>query len=373
MMMLTYLPQFLIFIGAESSIITLTITVFMSAFFLFPSFIGKYSDKLQNRIYFIIFGTIGMLVTIVFLLFTDNIIILNIELFILGFFTSFVTIYLTLYSELVQNDKNWISYYNSISAIGNFLGIFVGGILIDVFKIGNLFKFTLISFSMSMIFIMFIRENRNVIVEKNKENPGSEDKEVNNYTFEKGDKISNSLYYSLFFRNFSIIPILNILVIIMIPHIPNNTEIGFLVGLNPLLQFFIMLFMGKILNEKNIKPFMIFGYILSVFVIIGYIISVNFWSFFIFQVLVSLSYSMFWMATIVYIAQNSTFTNKGRFMGYATTSIFAGTTIGGLFFSGLLAIFQSNYYISMSFMIIFPVISTLIIIFLFKLPEKNVI
>ena len=60
-------------------------------------------------------------------------------------------------------------------------------------------------------------------------------------------------------------------------------------------------------------------------------------------------------------------------MGYATTSIFAGTTVGGLFFGALLVGFQSNYYISMSFMIVFPLISALIIILLFKSPKMRVI
>ena len=180
------------------------------------------------------------------------------------------------------------------------------------------------------------------------------------------DNISKSIYYGLFFRNFAIIPILNIIVIIMGFYIPNNTEIAFLVGINPLFQVFIMLFIGKKLNQKNIKAAMILGFGLSIIVIIGYIISVDFWSFLVFQVLVSLSYSLFWIAITVYIAQNSTPNNKGRFMGYATSSIFAGTTIGGLFFSLLLAVFHSNYYISMSFMIIFPIISTLIISLKFK-------
>ncbi len=155
--------------------------------------------------------------------------------------------------------------------------------------------------------------------------------------------------------------------------IPSNTEIGFLIGLNPLLQFFLLLLVGKILTQKKIKFFIIIGNILSVIVIFGYIVSVDFWSFFIFQIMISLSYSMYWMAIIVYIAQNSTPQNKGKYMGYANTSLYAGATVGGVFFSFLLAVFPSNYYISMSFMMIFPVISTLIILFLFKLPEKKVI
>ncbi len=116
---------------------------------------------------------------------------------------------------------------------------------------------------------------------------------------------------------------------------------------------------------------MILGYSLSVIAVIGYIISADFWSFLVFQVLVSLSYSLFWIATTVYIAQHSTPINKGRYMGYATSFIFAGTTAGGLFFSLLLAVFNSNYYISMSFMIIFPIISVLVISIKFKNYDEN--
>jgi len=365
MMLYTYLPQYLLFIGTEPPMITLTMTFAMSTFFIFPPLLGRYSDKLQNRIYFIFIGPVGMLITLALLLFTRNIIILNILVFIFGFFTSFVTIYLTLFSELVQNDKKWISYYNSICSLGSFIGVIIGGILIEIFRIENLFLFTLITFLSSIIVNVFIRENRQLILDNDTKLSENIHKEVTNNILVK-DNISKSIYYGLFFRNFAIVPILNIIVILMGFYIPNNTEIAFLVGINPLFQFFIMLFIGKKLKQKNFKAAMILGYGLSVIVIIGYIISVDFWSFLVFQVLVSLSYSLFWIATTVYIAQNSTPNNKGRFMGYATSSIFAGTTAGGLFFSLLLAVFHSNYYISMSFMIIFPIISTLIISLKFK-------
>lgn len=365
MMLYTYLPQYLIFIGTESPIITLTMTFAMSSFFIFPPLLGRYSDKIQNRIYFILIGPVGMLIALILLLFTRNIIILNILLFIFGFFTSFITIYLTLFSELVQNDKKWISYYNSICSIGNFIGVIMGGILIDTFRIENLFLFTLIAFLSSIIFNVFIRENRQLILDNNIKLSQDIQNEVKNNILVK-DNISKSIYFSLFFRNFAIIPILNIIVILMGFYITKNTEIAFLVGINPLFQFFMMPFIGKKLNQKNLKVVMILGYSLSFIVIIGYIISVDFWSFLVFQVLVSLSYSMFWIATTVYIAQNSTPNNKGRFMGYATSSIFAGTTTGGIFFSLLLGVFKSNYYIAMSFMIIFPIISTLIISLKFK-------
>ncbi|MFX1420424.1 MAG: MFS transporter [Promethearchaeota archaeon] len=356
MMLLSYLPRFLENIGTESSIITLTMTVFMSTFFIFPPFLGKYSDRLQNRIYFILLGTAGMLCMLILLVFAKNIIVLNIELFILGFFSSFSSIYLTLYSELVQNDKKWISYYNADCAIGWFLGVVIGGLWIDIFSVETIIIFSLMIFLLSIIFVIFIRENRQAILNANENLLKNINIEIHN----KDDNIPRSLFYSIFFRNFGVVPILNIIIIIMSFHISSNSEIGLLIGINPLMQFFFILIMGKVLSQKNFKLFLILGYILTVIVILGYIFSNNFWGFFVFQVLVSLSYSMFWMATIVYLAQNSTPVNKGRFMGYANTSLFAGTTIGGLFFSMLLGIFNSNYYIAMLFMIIFPIISTLI-------------
>jgi MFS family permease len=373
MMLLTYIPTFLESLGMEPSIITLTVTVFMSALVIFPPFLGKYSDKLQNRVYFIYFGSGGMLITLVLLLFNQDLIILNIELFILGFFTSFLTIYVTLYSELVQNDTKWISYFNAIGAIGWFLGVLIGGFLIDAFNIANIFLFTLITYLISVLSAFFIRENRQLILESHKKVTENIEKDILTNPPEQNDQISQSLFYSLFFRNFGIQPILGIIVIIMGIFISNKAEIGFLIGLNPLLQFFLMLLVGKILNQNRIKLFIIIGYILTVIAIFGYMVSINFWSFLIFQIMISLSYSMAWMAINVYIAQNSTLQNKGKYMGYANTSIYAGASIGGLFFSFLLAVFHSNYFISMSFMIIFPIISTLLILFILKIPEKRVI
>ena len=283
MLLITYLPRYLEFLETELTVITLIMTFIMSTFFIFPPFLGKYSDKIQNRIYFIFTLPIGILITLVLLLFTKNLIILNILLFIFGFFTSFLTVYLTLFSELVQNDKKWISYYNSICAIGSFMGVLLGGILIDIFTIEYIFLFTLITFLLSIVFIVFIRENRQLIFDYNKKLTENFEDEVINNNFEKENKISHSIYYSLFFRNFGIIPILNVLVLIMIPHIHSDTSVGFLIGLNPLLQFFAILFIGKVLNEKNIKAFMILGYVLSVVVILGYIISFDFWSFLFFK------------------------------------------------------------------------------------------
>lgn len=246
----------------------------------------------------------------------------------------------------------------------------IGGIFIDVYDISNVFLLSFIVFLGSIVFVIFIKEDRELILKHNKEinNQGFDNPLENNP--EEKTLISRSIYLGIFFRCFGLQPILTILVLLMGIHLTSSTEVGFLIGLNPLLQFFLMILLGKILNDKNNRFFMLLGYGLGVFVIFGYIFSSNFWSFFITQFLLSFSYSVYWMTTLIYISKKSTPQNKGRYIGYANTSAFAGNAVGGLFFTLLLTIFNSDYYVAMYFMISFPVFALIIIFIQFHLKNK---
>jgi MFS family permease len=161
-----------------------------------------------------------------------------------------------------------------------------------------------------------------------------------------------------------------VLSLIMGIHLTSTTQIGFLIGLNFLIQVGLMLLIGHIISEKNEKSILILGYLFSAIAIIGYILSFDFIGFLISQIFIAFSYSMFWSATVMYIARNSTPKNKGRFMGYANSSTFSGGFIGGLLFSYLLLLFNSNYDNAMYFMIVFPALSAIIIFLSFKSKPK---
>ncbi len=348
----------------------LIITIFPLTAFIFPPLYGYLSDKTQNRFLFILFGMIGLNFAFLFLYLYQDLMLTVILLFFFGFFMASSNLLMTLFAELVEDDKKMISYFNAIIVAGWFVGAQSGGIFIDFYGIEKIFLLILILSLPIIIFVVFIRENRSLIIERynNIKDRDTSKLLFNNPNVEK--PISESIYFSLFFRNFSIKPIMPILAIIMSFNLGSDTEIGFLIGINFLLQFFQMLLVGHIISIKNIKSFMIFGYILSAISIFGYIISNNFWSYLFFQILVSFSYSLHWAATTIYIAQNTTPKNKGRYMGYANTSVFSGSFFGGLFFSFLLTINQ-DYYSSMYFLIIFPLISVLIIFLKFKVANNS--
>lgn len=362
----TYVPKYLLFLGIEKPLMQLIITIFPLTAFVFPPLYGFYSDKIQNRYIFILLGTIGVTFTYFFLFLTKNLVFIVILLFIFGFFMASSNLLMTLFAELVEDDKTLISYFNASVVGGWFVGAQSGGIYIDFYTIEHIFLFIFLISLPNIILVIFIKEKRSLILERydSKVKNNADNLVLNN--IEEEISISKSIYYSLFFRNFSIKPIMPILAIIMSFYLSSDTEIGFLIGINFLLQFFQMLLIGKIITNKRLKPFMIIGYVLSSIAIFGYIISTNFWNYLLFQFLVSFSYSMHWAATITYIAQKTSPRNKGRYMGYANTSVFSGSFVGGLLFSLLLSAFNSDYFVVMYFMIIFPAISSLIIFVKFK-------
>ncbi|MFX0028294.1 MAG: MFS transporter [Candidatus Hermodarchaeota archaeon] len=366
--MVSYMPRYLLFYGTEKSIIQLIMTIFPLTLFVFPPILGKISDKIQNRIFFVIIGAFGVTISFILLIFTKNIFLVVLLSLIYGFFgASYRTIF-TLYSELVQNNQKYISIYNALSTGGWFLGSQLGGIFIDIYTVENIFLFLSIISLFNLVLVIFIKENRSLIMDHYQKNTTEVSIELR-----EEKKISNSIYYGLFFRSFGLKPIITVLSIIMPYYLSSDTQIGFLIGLNFLIQVALMLLMGYVITEKNDKFILIFGYLFSAIAALGYIIASDFFGFLLAQIFVAFSYSMLWSASIFLIAQNSTPLNKGTYMGYANTSSFLGSFLGGLFFSLLLLIFsfsENDYDIAISFMIIFPILAAITILLKFKPNQR---
>lgn len=370
--MVSYVPPFFLNLGIKAAIIQLIITAFFSTMFIFPPLFGKISDRFQKRFIFILIGTIGIIFTLFLMTISNNLIFLIIVLFFYGIFGSTLSIISTLYAELVENDTKYISYLNAVNVGGFFVGGLFGGMFIDIYGIEKLFLFSFIISLIGAIFIVFIKENRSIILERYNLKTELNNKRILETNVEMENCIPKSIYYSLFFRNFGIKPILFTLAIIMSFHLNNNTLIGFLLGINFFFQIFQMVYIGRILTKKNYKLFILLGYSFSTIVIFIYIISIDFWGFLLCQILVSFSFSLHWITIITYIAQNSTPENKGKLISYASSSSFAGNVFGGLLFSLLLFIFNSDYYSAMYFMIIFPAISIIIILLKFE-PKQRIL
>ncbi len=365
MALIYYLPRYLLDIGFNRPVVQIVTTIYpLSAVFL-PQILGKFSDKIQNRYLFILLGAIGVSLMYLSLMISKNLILITTFLVIYSIFGISFRLNFTLYQELTKNSPKFVTYYNAITVFGWFLGSQLGGILIDIVGISKIFLFLLYISIFNILVILFIRENRKEILEYY--NNEYNEKLKHNKFNKEDDKpsISKSIYIALFSRHFGIRPIITILAVLMALHLSSNTQIGFLLGFNPLLQFFLMLLTGKFISKNNEKYILTVGFILSSGAILGYMVASDFLGFFIAQIMVSASFALFWNATQIYIAQKTNPRNKGKYLGYANSSFFSGGFFGGIFFS-LLLFFNSDYYAFMWIMIIFPVISTIVILVKFK-------
>jgi MFS family permease len=330
-----------------------------------PQLLGKYSDKIQNRYIFFILGSIGASLFYLTLIFTRDLALITVILIFFGMCGASYRLNFTLYQELTKNNPKFVTFYNAISVFGWFLGSQIGGIFIEIYGISQIFIFLLIISLINIFIIIFIRENRSAILEHYNSDE-VENTELNNLTdVEKKNNISKSIYVALFSRHFGVRPIITILAVLMSFHLSSDTQIGFLLGFNPLLQFFLMLLTGRIISKKNEKYILMTGFFLSSAAILGYMLATDFFGFLLSQIMISSSFALFWNATQIYIAQKTNPRNKGKYLGYANSSFFSGGFSGGLFFSLLLS-FNPNYYAFMWIMMIFPFVSTVAILMKFK-------
>lgn len=366
----TYYPRFLSALGADNFLISFIISMFSLASFIFPSIIGFFSDKFQTRKKFIRYGIIGNIIIIIpiFFIGIEYIWIYFPLIFISGFFINCYGMIYPLFSEVCLNDSKWISYYSAVVASAWFFGSFFCGIYVDLIGIEYLFYYYISFLLISFIFSLFIKENREEIFKLNK---SLKQDNLVNVDLEKIqhdnilNTISYSLYFALFFRNFGIRPIFNVLAIFFALTLTSDIEIGFLISINFLLQIAISVMIGRIINKKNMKFILILGFIFSSFAMLGYYFSRDFWGFLIAQLLVSFSYAAFWTASMIYISQNTTPENKGRYVGLANSFFSLGNFTGNIFF-GILLMINDNFYFTILVLFLFPTISALFILFGFK-------
>ena len=112
MAVFSYIPRYLFdYLKVDITTIQLIVTIFPFTWFVFPPLLGKLSDKIQNRLIFMIVGAVGLSLSFIFLMLTLNLILIIILLFFIGLFGTSSTICLVLFQEYVENDQVYVSYY----------------------------------------------------------------------------------------------------------------------------------------------------------------------------------------------------------------------------------------------------------------------
>ena len=279
-----------------------------------------------------------------------------------------------LYAEVTSNDAKWYTYHTSTISLSWFFGSLFGGIFIDIMGVANLYIFVLIFSLLNTVLSIFIQENREEIIQINQKLSQEKKLEITlNADIKLRELKKNSPYLNtgLFFRSLGARPILVSLAIFFSFTLTSDSHIGFLISVNPLIQTFFSLIIGRLIKRQNFKFFLTIGYFLSTLAMVGYYFSTEFWGLLVSQVLVCVSYVLFWNATFIYINQNTTPTNKGRYVTVAVSFFYLGSFIGDILM-GVVLLIRSDYYFAILIMMIFPSVSALVLLFGFRLKSKEV-
>jgi len=165
MTIITFIPLFLQYLGIDRVQIQLITTIFPFSSSLFPSFIGKFSDKVQNRGYFFKIGLIGATFTVFLLNLTRDVIFIALLILLLSFFNSCYRMIMPLFQELVENRSRQIIYYNMTMVLGWYVGSQLGGLVVEVNGINHFLLFVLMLYFLNIFLALFIKEENKKILQ----------------------------------------------------------------------------------------------------------------------------------------------------------------------------------------------------------------
>ncbi|MCK4383625.1 MAG: MFS transporter [Candidatus Lokiarchaeota archaeon] len=284
-----FLPLFLNSKGFSAGEITFILTWMGVGMAIFSWFFGRLSDKTGNRKLFLIIGLFFQVIVFSLINLNNNIIFYCILNFFRGLFLGIrMPASNALFAEIVENKnkKNVIninsgtpeisgtqlSLLSTIKSTGWAIGVLSSSLIISIFGISSLIPFLIIITLISLLTALPVRDVKKVSIINEGNNQRIDEKDIFNKnlvgTVEEPKvkaKVKSLLFICVFFRQFGIIPFLQIISLLLTDAgIPIGLA-GVVIALNPILQVAAMLVNGRLIDNPKIseKLMLATGFVLS--------------------------------------------------------------------------------------------------------------
>ncbi len=248
----------------------------------------------------------------------------------------FAPIATALASEGSKRRGREISFYNSATSTGNFASkVFMGFFLIWLSVKVSLWLFIII-FAIGVIALFLIKEN-------GPQNPDAGKGKrflmgIDDLKLMKSSGIW-SIYMASFLRQAGTSGSIAVIAVYLVQKVGvSASTVGFLAGLNPLVQIFSTLYFARLVERKNSKFVMVLGIALSALSPFSFALGKNLIGIALAFSVLGFGYGAFISGTTTYISFATASELRGRFMGLFSSSRAMGTIFGPLV-SGSLAAF----------------------------------
>ncbi len=292
-----FLPLFLDSKGFSAGEIIFILTWMGVGMAIFSWLFGRISDRTGRRKLFFIFALFSQIIVFLLLNLINHIIFYSILNFFRGSLLGMrMPASNALFADIVEkaNKKNefdanldtievsgaQLSLLNATKSTGWAIGVLSSSFIISIFGVGSLVLFLIIATMIALLFAipvrdikkeeMTINDSETEIIKEELLIQESVQGKLKNTR--KRAKVKFLLFISVFFRQFGVIPFLQIISLILTDAGISIGLIGVVIALNPILQVLAMVIMGRIVDNPKVseKLMLAVGFSLSALTLLCY-------------------------------------------------------------------------------------------------------
>lgn len=388
-----FLPLFLDSKGFSVGEITFIMTWMGVGMAVFSWFFGRISDRTGRRKFFFISALFFQIIVFMLLNLNNHIIYHCILNFIRGSLLGMrMPASNALFADIVEksNKKKEIignlgttevsgtqlSLLSAVKSTGWAIGVLGSSFVIASFGVESLVLFLIITTTISLIFAFPVRDiTKGETIEKESDTELIKEELIVQESVKgksapkrKRAKVKSLLFICVFFRQFGLIPILQIIILIL-----EDAEIsiglaGFVIALNPILQIVAMVIMGRLIDNPKIseKLLLAVGFILSALTLFCYAggsARSNITFFIMGQICLGFGWGCIYTGAVKYIVNQAPL-DRAFYMGIWITDLQIAKIISYQVFAFLWIIVSYSYASVLPFAAIFPLIGLILVYWL---------
>ncbi len=333
------LQLYMVDLGASLFHVGLLSTLRGVAAVIFSPIWGILSDRKNRKPYLILSSFISLIALMLYPTASTVTWLMILVFFFASANAGFNPIATALSSEKSKRRGLEISFFNSALAAGNFASRMIMGIfLIWISVKASLWLFAFI-FTLSIIPLFLIKEKHSDLIKRRKHFLIS----VEDFRLMKNNGLW-SVYIASFMRQAGTSGWLSVIAVYLVYSVKlSASTVGFISGLNPLVQIFSTLYFARLVEKRNSKHVMIIGMLLSALAPLLLAVVKNSVGASIAFGVLGLGYGAFISGTTTYISFATTSDLRGRFMGLFSSSRSMGSIVGPLIAGSMATILGYNF------------------------------
>ncbi|MHA1885148.1 MAG: MFS transporter [Promethearchaeota archaeon] len=286
-----FFPLYLRSIGYSEGIIIFIMIWMGVGMAIFSWIFGRISDRTGRRKLFFILALIFQVVIFILIPLNNNFFYLSILTFFRGLILGMrMPVANALFADIVEKsnkkkeiDKTMIvsevsgsqlSILSATKSTGWSIGVLLSSFVIATFNINALMIFLISSTAIALIFAIPVKDVKEEEIAVLEDEIKTIDMPNEKYESpKKGGKVKIILFLTVFFRQFGLIPFLQIISVLLTVYagIPEGW-VGIIIALNPILQIVAMIVNGRLIDNPRISERLMLavGFILSALTLLCY-------------------------------------------------------------------------------------------------------